>query len=103
MNTNGTNADRFQPAPDEFDDVQGHLRAKVDGPDGDDTEGHLRAPKFSEEDDAEGHRVAKLADEDVEAHLRAPKFSEEDDAEGHRRLSVDGPDTDDTEGHRVYQ
>lgn len=61
--TSGPGRDKFQPAEDEFEDVEGHLDAKP----------VTDATAVPEDDeDVEGHRAAPLAPdvEDVEGHFR---------------------------------
>lgn len=59
--TSGPGRDKFQPAEDEFEDVEAHLdRKPVED-----------ARTSADHEDVEGHRVAPLAeDDDVEGHLR---------------------------------
>ena len=91
-------ASRFGLVEDE-DDTEGHgtMRGGIVEPEPQDVEGHvMKARVIEDESDVEGHGVrVKILDADQPT-------DEDGDTEGHGlRGHIDGPDTEDVEGHRV--
>ena len=65
--------------------------------DDDSVEGHIM-DDLRQDQDVEGHRFERRADDDTEGHVKFPRADGDDDTEGHVKLPrADGDD--DTEGH----